>query len=101
VANLPHQELVSSGVGDSLQHALGNARLDIDLLPIAPVLQLLLGSVVNGIVTPVVGQVIAPLLGEIGRVLLDPLLSLLGVQVGSATLQLETLQLRGSRQLLM
>lgn len=89
--HLPQSASTSSGVGDSLQHALSNPNLiTVKVLGLDPL----------GLLSALVRPIVAPLLGEIGRILLDPLLKLLGLELGKATVQLDAVQLRGERQLL-
>lgn len=83
--HLPQTQTVSSPVGDSLENALDDAL------------------VVNGgggIVNSVVSSVLTPLLSEIGRVVLDPLLNLLGIRVGGMDITLEGLQSRQENPLI-
>jgi len=59
-------------------------------------------SVLNlGLVNNVISTLVSPLLAEIGRVLLDPLLNLLGIQVGGMDVTLEDLQYRQAKPLAM
>lgn len=89
--NLPQTQTVSSPLGDSLENALGQpGALDVTLL-----------SALNAaLVNSVVSSIVTPLLSEIGRVLLDPLLGLLGIRLGGMDVTLEGLQLRQSAPLL-
>lgn len=81
--DLPQLQTVTSPLGSSLQNALSQSgALDITVL-----------SILNlGLVNDVVSAVISPLLGEIGRVLLDPLLELLGIRLGGLDVTLEGVQ---------
>lgn len=81
--HLPQTQTVSSPLGGSLENALSDSgALDVTIL-----------SALNlGLVNDVVATVVTPLLGEIGRVLLDPLLKLLGIQVGGLDVTLEGLE---------
>ncbi|HEY8355049.1 MAG TPA: TadG family pilus assembly protein [Methylophilaceae bacterium] len=81
--HLPQQASVSSGLGGSLQNALGQK----DTLEVK-----LLGILNLGLVNDVISLVVSPLLGEIGRVLLDPLLKLLGIRLGGLDISLESVQ---------
>lgn len=80
--HLPQTQTVASPLGESLAHALSDPdALDVTIL-----------SALNlGLVNNVVATIVSPLLGEIGRVVLDPLLKLLGMQVGGLDVTLEDL----------
>lgn len=54
----------------------------------------------NSLLNSVVSQVVSPLLGEIGRVLLDPLLNLLGIKVGGMDVILMGVQIRQTQPLI-
>ncbi len=57
-------------------------------------------SILNlGLVNNVVSTIVRPLLSEIGRVLLDPLLNLLGIRVGGMDVTLDDLQYRQAKPL--
>jgi len=90
--HLPQMQSVSSPVGSSLENALSKSNaLNVTIL-----------SVLNlGLVNNVVSTLVSPLLAEIGRVLLDPLLNLLGIQVGGMDVTLEDLQYRQAKPLAM
>lgn len=83
--NLPQTQSVASPLGSSLENALGQSdALNVTVL-----------SVLNlGLVNNVVSTIVRPLLSEIGRVLLDPLLNLLGIRVGGMDVMLEDVQYR-------
>jgi uncharacterized membrane protein len=86
--NLPQTQTVSSSVGDSLEDALSTPGvLEVNPLNI-------------GLVNTVVSTVVTPLLGEIGRVFLDPLLEMLGIQVGGMDVTLEGVQVRQAEPLI-
>jgi len=89
--NLPQTQAVSSPLGGSLEDALsGSGAVDVTVL-----------SVLNlGLVNSVVSTVVTPLLGEIGRVFLDPLLEMLGIQVGGMDVTLEGVQVRQAEPLI-
>lgn len=89
--SLPQTQTVSSPLGDSLEDALDGSVLDVNtVLPL-----------VNGVlVNQVVSTILSPLLGEIGRVLLDPLLKMLGIRVGGMDVTLEGVQLRQEKPLI-
>lgn len=78
--DLPQETSINSPLGGSLQNALSQpGSLDVTVL-----------SILNlGLVNDVVSLIISPLLGEIGRVLLDPLLDLLGIKLGGMDVRLE------------
>lgn len=83
--DLPQEASVDSPLGGSLQNALSQSgTLDVTPLP-----SILPPTVVNDLVSDVVSTVVSPLLGEIGRVLLDPLLGLLGIKLGGMDVTLE------------
>ncbi|HCU83958.1 MAG TPA: hypothetical protein DGR15_01060 [Methylophilus sp.] len=90
--HLPQMQSVSSPVGSSLENALSKSNaLNVTIL-----------SVLNlGLVNNVISTLVSPLLAEIGRVLLDPLLNLLGIQVGGMDVTLEDLQYRQAKPLAM
>lgn len=88
--HLPQTQSIASPVGSSLQNALGQPNaVNVTVL-----------SVLNlGLVNNVVSTIVRPLLSEIGRVLLDPLLNLLGIRVGGMDVTLEDLQYRQAKPL--
>jgi uncharacterized membrane protein len=88
--NLPQMQSIASPVGSSLENALGQPNaLDVTVL-----------SVLNlGLVNNVVSTIVSPLLSEIGRVLLDPLLELLGIRVGGMDVTLDDVQYRQAKPL--
>lgn len=88
--HLPQTQSVASPIGSSLQNALGQpSALNVTVL-----------SALNlGLVNNVVSTVVRPLLSEIGRVLLDPLLNLLGIRVGGMDVTLEDLQYHQAKPL--
>lgn len=88
--NLPQTQTVSSPLGSSLENALGQP----DTLNVTVLSALNLGLVNN-----VVSTIVSPLLSEIGRVLLDPLLDLLGIRVGGMDVTLEDVQYRQTKPL--
>lgn len=81
--HLPQTQTAASSLGESLENALS----DPDALDVT-----ILSAIHLGLVNSVITTVISPLLGEIGRVLLDPLLNLLGIQVGGMDVKLEGLE---------
>lgn len=88
--HLPQTQTVSSPLGGSLANALGQPNtLDITVL-----------SILNlGILNNVISTIVSPLLSEIGRVLLDPLLNLLGIRVGGMDVTLDDVQYRQAKPL--
>jgi len=88
--HLPQTQSVASPVGSSLENALGQpSAVNVTVL-----------SVLNlGLINNVVSTLVRPLLSEIGRVLLDPLLSLLGIRVGGMDVTLDDLQYRQAKPL--
>lgn len=88
--NLPQVQTASSPLGGSLENALQqSSAINVSVL-----------SLLNlGLVNNVVTNTVRPLLGEIGRVLLDPLLNMLGIRVGGMDVTLEGVQLQQSRPL--
>ncbi len=116
---------ISSPVGGSLENALKSNPIHIALLPnvddqLEQILENLLGplgkllggllgdilgtvaellnSILQGVLT-LVSNALAPLLGDIGQLLLDPLLKLLGIQLGGLDVTLHGIQYRGGAQL--
>lgn len=83
--DLPQEASVDSPLGGSLQNALSQPGA----LDVAPLPSILPSTVINNLVSDVVSLIVSPLLGEIGRVLLDPLLSLLGIKLGGLDVTLE------------
>ena len=92
--NLPQTQTVSSPVGDSLANALGQSGV-IEVDPLG------LGGVLNAVlINTVVSTVVAPLLVQIGEAFLDPLLEMLGIQVGGMDVTLEGVQIRQTEPLI-
>jgi uncharacterized membrane protein len=90
--HLPVTQSISAPIGSSLAEALakpGAIRLDLPGL----------GGLLNGILRPLLGSVISPLLGFIGSALLDPLLKLLGIQLGGIDVTIEDIRYSGGAQL--
>lgn len=88
--SLPQMQSVSSGLGDSLENTLASAdALDIRVL----------GLDLGGVLDPVLSGIVSPLLGAIGRTLLDPLLKLLGIQLGGLDITVEDVQLHQAKPL--
>jgi uncharacterized membrane protein len=88
--NLPQTQSISSPLGGSLANALGQSNsLDITVL----------GILNLGLLNTVVSTIVSPLLSEIGRVLLDPLLNLLGIRLGGMDVTLDDVQYRQSKPL--
>lgn len=89
--NLPQTQTVSSPVGGSLENALSQSNaLSVTVLGIG----------VGGLVNSVVNSVVSPLLGQIGKVLLDPLLDMLGLHLGGMDVTLDGVQWRQSKPLI-
>lgn len=88
--HLPQTQSVASPLGSSLATALGKqSSVNVTVL-----------SVLNlGLVNNVVSTIVRPLLSEIGRVLLDPLLDLLGIRVGGLDVTLDDVQYRQAKPL--
>lgn len=87
---LPQTQSVASPLGGSLANVLASSNaLDVKVL----------GLDLGGILSPVLTTVVSPLLSEIGRVLLDPLLSLLGISVGGMDITLEDVQYHQAKPL--
>ncbi|MEW6284516.1 MAG: hypothetical protein AB1758_38230, partial [Candidatus Eremiobacterota bacterium] len=94
--HLPQSQSTASSVGGSLAAALSNPNaINVQVLPGLG----LLTSLVNSLLSPLLNQVLAPLLGFIGSALLDPLLKLLGIQLGGLGVTLEDLMYTGGAQL--
>jgi uncharacterized membrane protein len=91
-SHLPLMQSMASPLGSSLQNALGRSNaLTITVL-----------SVLNlGLINNVISSIVSPLLAEIGRVLLDPLLSLLGISLGGMDITLSDVQYRQAKPLVM
>lgn len=89
--SLPQTMTVASPLGDTLENAL--QQEDILSIPLlAPLLEPLVQGVIN--------TLLAPVLGEIGRVLLDPLLEMLGIRLGGMDVTLHDIQLRQDKPLI-
>lgn len=92
--HLPMMQSINSSLGDSLGSALSNPNaITIELLPD------LLGGLLDSILSPILSVVVGPLLGTIGSSLLDPLLKLLGIQVGGLDVTLQNIIYRSGAQL--
>ncbi|WP_232196738.1 MULTISPECIES: TadG family pilus assembly protein [unclassified Thioalkalivibrio] len=113
-SELPTEPLsTSSGVGDSLGHAvetLGEELiLEVRVLPtfegevcdgllggllcgVADVVNEVLAVVVTPILRALLADVVAPLLNVVGEILIDPLLDILGVKVGGMDVQVVELR---------
>lgn len=81
---------IDSPLGSSLESALGQPNaLNVTVL-----------SLLNlGLVNNVVSSIVGPLLSEIGRVLLDPLLDLLGIRIGGLDVTLDDVHYRQAKPL--
>lgn len=88
--HLPQTQSIASPLGSSLSQALAQPNL----LSVT-----LLGVLDLGLVSNIVSTIVSPLLSEIGRILLDPLLKLLGVRVGGMDVTLEDVQYHQSKPL--
>jgi uncharacterized membrane protein len=88
--HLPLAQTVSSPLGSSLENALGRPNaLTVTVL-----------SVLNlGLINNVLSSIVSPLLSEIGRVLLDPLLNLLGIRLGGMDVTLDDVQYHQAKPL--
>lgn len=88
--NLPMAQTLASPLGSSLGTVLGRPNtLTVTIL-----------SALNlGLVNNVLSTIISPLLSEIGRVLLDPLLNLLGIRLGGMDVTLDDVQYRQTKPL--
>lgn len=94
-SHLPATESVSTSVGDSLGHMLSDpGSIDIDI----KVLGLDLG-LLDEVLKPVLSTVVSPLLGLVGSALLDPLLKLLGIQLGGLDVTLQDIVRMGGARL--
>lgn len=88
--HLPQTQSVASPLGGSLANVLASSNaLDVKVL----------GLDLGGILSPVLSTIVSPLLSELGRVLLDPLLSLLGISVGGMDITLEDVQYHQTKPL--
>lgn len=94
--HLPVTQSVAASVGDSLGNALSDPHaIDIEVLPGLG----LLGGLLDAILDPVLTQVVGPLLGTIGSALLDPLLKLLGIQLGGLDVTVQDIVHTGGARL--
>lgn len=91
-SHLPLTQTLVSPLGSSLQNVLGQPNsLTVTVL-----------SILNlGLVNNVISAIVSPLLAEIGRVLLDPLLNLLGISLGGMDITLDDVQYRQAKPLVM
>jgi len=89
--NLPQTQPTANALGDSLQNALQ----EDDILTLPPAL-----GPLESLVEIAINTLLSPLLGEIGRVLLDPLLEILGVRLGGMEVTLHSIQLRQEKPLI-
>lgn len=88
--HLPQTQTASSPLGSSLQTALSNAPISVSV-----------ANVLNtGLVNGIVSGTVSPLLGQIGKVLLDPLLNMLGIRLGGMDVTLEGLQAHQEKPLI-
>ncbi len=102
---LPQLQTASSSVGGSLGNGLGGladslelrviplSLTSLDRLLLGPLLNALLGSLVGDLL----GQLLSPLLTQLSATVLDPLLHLLGIEVGKLDVQLFELDIDGQR----
>ena len=88
--HLPMAQTVNSPLGSSLENALSRPNtLSVTVL-----------SILNlGLINNVLSSIVSPLLSEIGRVLLDPLLNLLGIRLGGMDITLDDVQYRQAKPL--
>ncbi|HSI27689.1 MAG: TadG family pilus assembly protein [Methylophilus sp.] len=88
--HLPLAQTLASPLGSSLENALGRPNtLTVTVL-----------SILNlGLINNVLSSIVSPLLSEIGRVLLDPLLNLLGIRLGGMDITLDDVQYRQAKPL--
>jgi uncharacterized membrane protein len=86
---LPMVQRASSGVGASLDNGLAGLAdslvVDVELLGIS------IG--IGAILSPILSDLMVPLLTQLGTEILDPLLHLLGIEIGSLDVQLFTLDI--------
>jgi uncharacterized membrane protein len=83
--DLPQEASIDSPLGGSLQNALSQS----DALCVMLIGSMQCEAGLSGLINTVVSTLVSPLLGEIGRVLLDPLLELLGIKLGGMDVTLE------------
>jgi uncharacterized membrane protein len=83
--DLPQETSINSPLGGSLQNALSQP----DALCVMLIGSMQCEAGLSGLINTVVSTLVSPLLGEIGRVLLDPLLELLGIKLGGMDVTLE------------
>lgn len=98
---LPQMQTTSANVSASLQNGLSGIDSELELGPIevlslSLVDQLLLGAVynlvLNDLVNTLLDQLLSPLLTQVSTTVIDPLLSLLGIQLGTMDVTLFRLQ---------
>lgn len=95
--HLPMSRSIAAPVGGSLAAALANpGAVHIEPLPGLP---LPVRLALNPILAPLLNTVVSPLLGFIGSALLDPLLKLLGLQMGGLDVTIEDIEYTGGAQL--
>lgn len=92
--HLPMSQSIAAPLGNSLSAALANPSAIHLSLPLG-----LLSGLLDGILSPLLGTVVSPLLGFIGSALLDPLLKLLGLQLGGLDVTVTDIEYTGGAQL--
>jgi len=104
-SHLPMARSIASPVGGSLANALsapGAITLTPDLSNLGLLgflLQPVARATVEGLLGPLLSTVLSPLLQGIGTLLLDPLLKILGIQLGGLEVILEDIKYTGGAQL--
>jgi uncharacterized membrane protein len=103
---LPMVQRASSSVGGSLSNGLSGLTdslvVEVTLLniPVISLLTTLLNVIIpgeNDILGAVLGNLLAPLLTQLSTVILDPLLRVLGIEVGYLDVQLIDLEIESQR----
>lgn len=84
--HLPQSQSVASSIGASLANALAEpGAIELKVLGVG------LGPILD----PLLGSLLSPLLGFIGSAVVDPLLKLLGIQVGGLDVDLQDIEYKG------
>lgn len=104
---LPQLQTASSSLGDSLANGLGGLDSELQLGPVevlslslaetlllGPLLDVLLGDLVGTLMA----ELLSPLLSQLSAAIIDPLLDLLGIQLGAMDVKLVSLNI-GSPEL--
>lgn len=85
---LPQSQRASTETGLAVDNIPQNLSLDVELLGVIN-----LGGLTTLLENALLNQILTPLIAELGRVLIDPLLDVLGIQVGNIEVQLFTVDI--------